>query len=125
MEIDLFSVCISMCTGMLSHFSHVPTRHHCQWDFPCKDTGMGCHALLQGIFLTQGSNQHLMSPASLCFTTSTTWESHISLLEAITVLFSHLLWQVDSLPLVPPRKPLGFPYHFPICFMAFILNFAL
>ena len=27
------------------------------WDFPGKDTGMGCHFLLQGIFLTQGSNQ--------------------------------------------------------------------
>ena len=23
-----------------------------------KNTGVGCHALLQGIFLTQGSNQH-------------------------------------------------------------------
>ena len=25
------------------------------WDFPGKNTGMGCHFLLQGIFLTQGS----------------------------------------------------------------------
>ena len=25
-----------------------------------KDTEMGCHALLQGIFLTQGSNLHLL-----------------------------------------------------------------
>ena len=24
------------------------------WDFPGKNTGMGCHFLLQGIFLTQG-----------------------------------------------------------------------
>ena len=24
----------------------------CQWDFPCKNTGVGCHFLLQGIFLT-------------------------------------------------------------------------
>ena len=30
------------------------------WDFPGKDTGMGCHFRLQGIFLTQGSNR---SPA--------------------------------------------------------------
>ena len=28
----------------------------CPWDSPGKNTGMGCHALLQGIFPTQGSN---------------------------------------------------------------------
>ena len=30
--------------------------HLCPWDSPGKGTGLGCHALLQGIFLTQGSN---------------------------------------------------------------------
>ena len=29
-------------------------------DSPGKNTGVGCHALLQGIFLTQGSNAHLL-----------------------------------------------------------------
>ena len=47
-------------------------------DSPSKNTGMGCHVLLQGIFLTQGSN-----PCLLCL----------------------LHWQTDSLPLVPPGKP--------------------
>ena len=29
----------------------------CPWDFPGKNTGVGCHFLFQGIFfLTQGSN---------------------------------------------------------------------
>ena len=28
-----------------------------------KDTGVGCHALLQGILLTQGSNARLVSAA--------------------------------------------------------------
>ena len=28
----------------------------CPWDFPGKNTGVGCHSLLQGIFLTQGLN---------------------------------------------------------------------
>ena len=55
-----------------------PTRLLCPWDFPGKNIGVDCHALLQGIFLTQGSNPHL-----LCL----------------------LYWQVDSLPLVPPGKP--------------------
>ena len=29
-------------------------------DSPGKNTGVGCHALLQGIFLTQGSKPHLL-----------------------------------------------------------------
>ena len=29
------------------------------WDFPGKGTGVGCHFLLQRIFLTQGSNPGL------------------------------------------------------------------
>ena len=37
-----------------------PTRLLCPWDFPGKDTGVGCHFLLQGTFLTQGSNPGLL-----------------------------------------------------------------
>ena len=37
-----------------------PTRLLCPWKFPSKNTGVGCHFLLQGIFLTQGSNLHLL-----------------------------------------------------------------
>ena len=52
-----------------------PARLLCQWDFPGKNTRVGCHFLLQGIFPTQRSN--------LCFL--------------------HLLHgQVDSLSLAPP-----------------------
>ena len=32
----------------------------CPWDFPSKNAGLGCHFLLQGIFLTQGWNPHLL-----------------------------------------------------------------
>ena len=35
-----------------------PTRLPCPWDSPGKNTGVGCHFLLQGIFLTQGLNLH-------------------------------------------------------------------
>ena len=31
-----------------------PIRLLCQWNFPDKDTGVGCHVLFQGIFPTQG-----------------------------------------------------------------------
>ena len=33
-----------------------PTRLLCPWNAPAKNTGVGCHFLLQGIFPTQGSN---------------------------------------------------------------------
>ena len=32
----------------------------CPWDFPGKNPGVGCHALLQGIFLSQGSYLRLL-----------------------------------------------------------------
>ena len=37
-----------------------PSRLLCPWGFPGKNTGVGCHVLLQGIFLTQGSNPQLL-----------------------------------------------------------------
>ena len=37
-----------------------PTRLLSPWDFPGEITGEGCHALLQGIFPTQGSNLCLL-----------------------------------------------------------------
>ena len=53
------------------------TRLLCPWDSPGTNTGVGCHVLLQGIFLTQGSNPCLL----------------------------HLVhWQAGSLPLAPPAK---------------------
>ena len=36
-----------------------PTRLFHPWDFPGKNTGVGCHFLLQEIFLTQGLNSGL------------------------------------------------------------------
>ena len=33
-----------------------PARLVCPWDFPSKNTGVGCHFLLQGFFPTQGFN---------------------------------------------------------------------
>ena len=36
------------------------TRHLCPWDFSGRNIGVGCYFLLQGIFLTQGSNSCLL-----------------------------------------------------------------
>ena len=41
------------------------------WDFPDKNTGAGCHFLLQGIFLTQGSNPGLLHCRWILY-----WQSH-------------------------------------------------
>ena len=37
-----------------------PARLLCPWDSPGKNTGVGCHFLLQGIFLIQGLNPGLL-----------------------------------------------------------------
>ena len=52
-----------------------PSRLLCPWDFPGKNTGVGCHFPLQGIFLTQGLNPQLLH------------------------------WQADSLPSESPGEP--------------------
>ena len=60
-----------------------PTRLLCPGESPGKNTGVGCHALLQGIFPVQGLNPHC-----LC------------------------LLQVGPLPLTPPGKSMSPLSHF-------------
>ena len=65
-------VCSVMSSSLRLHGEWPAARLLCPWDSPGKNTGVGCHFLLQGIFLTQGLNLWLL----------------------------HLLhWQADSLPL--------------------------
>ena len=49
--------CPTLCDSM--HGLHL-ARLLCSWDSPGKNTVVGCHALLQGIFPTQGSNPGLL-----------------------------------------------------------------
>ena len=59
------------------HYGLQPTRLPCPWDSSGQNSGVGCHARLQGIFLTQGLNLY----------------------------FLRLLhWQAGSLPLAPPAN---------------------
>ena len=75
-------VCVLSCFsyGLTLLQCHVlsPTGLLCPWDSPGKNTGVGCYALLQGIFPTQESNMHLLRL---------------------------LHWQTGSLPVAPPGKP--------------------
>ena len=69
------------CVRLLATLWTVAARLLCPWDSPGKNTGVGCHALLQGVFPAQGSNQ-----CPLCLL--------------------HL--QTRSLPLGPPGEPPGY-----------------
>ena len=51
--------CSVVCDSLWSHGLY-PTRLLCPWNFSGKSTGVGCHFLLQWIFLTQGSNLGLL-----------------------------------------------------------------
>ena len=48
-------VCLTICNPMDCR----PSGSSAHGDSPGKNTGVGCHALLQGIFSTQGSNPGL------------------------------------------------------------------
>ena len=50
----------SVTPNSLQHCGPQPSRLLCPWDSPGKNIGMGCHALLQGIFPIQGWNPHLL-----------------------------------------------------------------
>ena len=89
---------LSVCALSLSHVQFFvtpgmqPARLLCPWNFPGKNTGMGCHFLLQGIFLTQESN-----PCLLCLlhwqVGSSSWLSVVKNLCIVPVLIYVLLKQ--------------------------------
>ena len=71
-------VCVLSCVQLFCDPMDCSLMLLCFGDFPGRNTGVGCYSLLQGIFLSQGSN-----PCPLC----------------------PLHWQVDSLSLNHPGKP--------------------
>ena len=73
--------CIQLCPTLGNPMDCSLPGSSVHRDYPGKNTGMGCQALLQGIFPAQGLNLSLF-----CF----------------------LHWQAGSLSLAPPGKPLLF-----------------
>ena len=55
----------------------------CPWDFPGKTTAVGCHFLLQGIFLTQGSNLYLLLGSRILYC----WAIREASLNNLSLLF--------------------------------------
>ena len=58
------------CLTLFTLHGLYPIRFLCLWNCPGRNTGVGCHSLLQGFFLTQGSNlgfqhcRHILLPLS-------------------------------------------------------------
>ena len=69
------SICAQSCPTQRS-YGLQPARLHCPWNSPGKHTGVGCHFLLQGVFLIQGWNLRLLHCRQmlLCWATR---EAHI------------------------------------------------
>ena len=100
----------SVVSDSLQPYGLLPTKLLRPWDSQGKNPGVGCHALLQGLFPTQGWTLHL-----LCL----------------------LHWQSSSLPVAPPgasKAPSDLPptqlykvlsdQHFstPVCIRGFLGN---
>ena len=64
---------------LFSHSVMSDSLRPCPWDFSGKNTGVGCHFLLQGIFLTQGLNLSLLCLLQCRWILYQLryWESHI------------------------------------------------
>ena len=76
-----------MCAKLLVQL--LPARLLCPRDSPGKNTEVGCHSILQGIFLTQGLIMSLMLSALAggFFNTSATWKAPE---DYVTVAIFHL-----------------------------------
>ena len=53
-------VCTQSCPTLCNPLDCSPARFLCPWNFPGKNTGVGCHFLLQRILLIQRSNPCLL-----------------------------------------------------------------
>ena len=74
---EVWSVNLSVASNSLRSHTLQPARLLCPWNFPGKNTGVGCHSLLQGIFLTQGSNPGLLNCRQILYCLShkqTRWD---------------------------------------------------
>ena len=89
--------CVPSCSVVsdsLWPFGLSPARLLCPWDSPGKNTGVHCHALLQGIFLTQGSNPCLLH--FLHWQVGSLPLSHLGRLQYVFTAVLIWLWIPDS-----------------------------
>ena len=103
-----------------------PARLLCPWDSAGKCTGVGCHALLQGIFLTQGSNPGLNIAGRFFYHLG--YQGSSIILERVAYAMpsprdlpdpeiepGSPALQADSLPVELPGKPFCLPSQWQNC----------
>ena len=102
----LVCVCSVMSNSLWLHGLQ-PAKLLYPWDFAGKNTGVGCHFLLQGIFSTQGSNRHLLHWSGF-FTT----EPHGKPLKrCIHPLLSEYFWRSLKTVSIKPLREENYKYH--------------
>ena len=74
------------CPTLWDPMDYSPPGSSVHGDSPRKNTGMGCHALFQGIFPTQGSNSGLPHCRRILYPLS--HEGSPRILEWVAILFS-------------------------------------
>ena len=67
------------------------TRLLCLWDSPGKNTGVGSHPLLQGIFPTQGLNLGLLHCRQILYSVSHQGSPTISIYYLVLLLLYHYM----------------------------------
>ena len=128
MEFSSFFFFFSIFWWMLAIWSLVPLPFLNPWDFPSKNTGVVCHFLLQGIFLTQGLNlglphcrqtlYGLSHQRSLCFLRGEhIWKGSA----AILLKNKATLGVVFMLPNIPTFMIIFFPHEHVICCYSLII----
>ena len=115
--------CLTLCNPM---DCNSPT-FSVHGDSPGKNTGVGCHTLLQGIFLTQGSKPHLLWRRSRSFTAESLGKPHmhihictyihicISMYKVRVYIYIHQDWMSRTTEVVEPNsgKTLQRGFHWP------------
>ena len=118
---SLVDICFHVAVVVDQSLSHIQllwphglelSKFLCPWNFPGKNTGVGCHFLFPGIFLTQGSN-----PRHLRCRWSSSLQADVSLLSHQR---SPFIW------LQSPEQHLTYPSEIPFwdCHLHFSLNIA-
>ena len=95
-----------------------PSRLLCPWDSPGKNTGVGCHFLLQGIFLTQGPNSGLLHCTQILYCLSHQGNPKMRRSQArVKSQRQPELWSINdtSVCVLLEAKELGFCNSTPIC----------
>ena len=115
----------SVVSNSLWLFGLQSVRLLCPWDSPGKNTGVDCHALLHGIFLTQESNPSLLHRRWILYCWAIRECHHLELLLFSCSVMSDSLWphglQCARLP-CPPPSPRACSNSFPLsqwCHLAY------